>query len=159
MAVLFHWYKIETWKVPPIVGCLWLPNRILKNLPCKVPFSWTFFFSVLRKKHLVQALINADVYVCAQQIMWADRLKTNYMNKTWKIVFSSSLCFSNAHYFGCSFFLCLFLPLPLPLSLTSPIYLFVSPSVSALNSCSVTLGPRAQPWQTVAPSLESFLET
>ena len=81
------------------------------------------------------------------------------MNKTWKIVFSSSLCFSNAHYFGCSFFLCLFLPLPLPLSLTSPIYLFVSPSVSALNSCSVTLGPRAQPWQTVAPSLESFLET
>lgn len=90
----------------------------------------------------MQALPNAGVYVCVQKLMWADRLKTNYMNKTWKIVFSSSLCFSNAHYF------------------LLPLYLFVAPFLSVcsqlLSSRSRPKGTTLKPWQTVAPSLESF---
>lgn len=131
-----------------------------KKLPCKVPFNWTFFLSsCIKKNHLVQALINADVYVCARQIMWVDRLKTNYMNKTWK-VFSSCLCFSNAHYFGCSLFLCLFLPLPLSFSLTSPISLCCSLCFCSWLRFSQTKpkGTTLKLWRTVAPSLESFLQ-
>lgn len=45
-------------------------NKDSNNMSCKVPFNWTFF-SILRKKKkkLVQALINPDVYVCARQLM------------------------------------------------------------------------------------------
>lgn len=69
------------------------------------------------------AIINANVYACAQKVMSADRLKTNYMNKTWKMVFSSSPCFSNAHYFG---WLCLCL------SLSPSLSFFYFPYVSLL---------------------------
>lgn len=52
-----------------VVGCLRLLPGVEKICPVKCYSTGHFFFRIKKKKHLVQALINADVYVCAQQIM------------------------------------------------------------------------------------------